>query len=397
MKKDEISRRVVLATTASTVVAFGVGASSVTAVSRLSSDQSNGAVGTLTVPFFGEYQPGISTPPQAKAAFLGFKLRPNTDGGAIGRLLRLWTNDISLLMSGKPTMGDANPELAATPAGLTVTVGLGFEPFNRVGKPYEFPVIAREIPPYKIDALVSAWTGGDLFLQVCAEDSLIVAHAVRELIKDAAPFASVSWMHQGFTSHAGVNEGATPRNLMGQVDGTRNPRPDAAEFSRVVWNDGERHPWFKNGTTLAFRKIRMELRTWEQLDPLDQEKVIGRNRRNGAPLTGVAERDLPDLIAKNPNGSFVIPDDAHIRRASSATTLLRRAYNYDDGYNTEGKHDVGLLFASYQAELDAFLEIQSRLAENDALNAWTTPVGSAVFAILPGVERGDYLGSAIFA
>jgi dye decolorizing peroxidase len=46
--------------------------------------------------------------------------------------------------------------------------------------------------------------------------------------------------------------------------------------------------------------------------------------------------------------------------------------------------------------LQQYFQIQSVLAELDSLNKWTTPVGSAVFAILPGVERGDYLGSAVF-
>ena len=39
--------------------------------------------------------------------------------------------------------------------------------------------------------------------------------------------------------------------------------------------------------------------------------------------------------------------------------------------------------------------MQQRLAEADALNEWITTIGSAVFAILPGVDDGEYLGQRL--
>ena len=57
----------------------------------------------------------------------------------------------------------------------------------------------------------------------------------------------------------------------------------------------------------------------------------------------------------------------------------------------------GLIFASYQADLAAqFLPIQARLAEFDLLNFWTTPIGSAVFAIPPGCAEGGTLGDTLW-
>ncbi len=135
----------------------------------------------------------------------------------------------------------------------------------------------------------------------------------------------------------------------------------------------------------------MELDTWERMQPADQEKVIGRNRRNGAPLTGQLERDAADFSAKDAAGEPVIPMDAHMRLAFNAQKIFRRGYNYEDGIG-----DSGLLFVTYQAELQQYFQIQSALAEADSLNKWTTPVGSAVFAILPGCESGEYLSSAVF-
>ena len=45
-----------------------------------------------------------------------------------------------------------------------------------------------------------------------------------------------------------------------------------------------------------------------------------------------------------------------------------------------------------------FLPVQRRLAEADLLNLWTTPVGSAVFAVLPRAPLpGEILGEALLA
>ena len=42
-----------------------------------------------------------------------------------------------------------------------------------------------------------------------------------------------------------------------------------------------------------------------------------------------------------------------------------------------------------------FVPVQRRLAEADLLNLWTTPIGSAVFAVLPGAQPGEVLGEAL--
>jgi dye decolorizing peroxidase len=76
--------------------------------------------------------------------------------------------------------------------------------------------------------------------------------------------------------------------------------------------------------------------------------------------------------------------------------FLRRPFSYDAGLLPDGRPDVGLLFAAYAADLTGqFLPIQQRLADQDLLNTWTTPVGSAVFAIPPGCRPGEFLGEAL--
>jgi dye decolorizing peroxidase len=392
---DNINRRTVLAVGASTIAGLTVGATSGVAATRVLSDNEEGAVGKATVPFFGAHQSGIQTPIQAVGTFVAFTLRDDIAPESVGRLLRLWTTDIALLMSGKAAMADSNAELSTTAARLTVTVGIGYRAFELAGVGQLWPIPVRDLPPYSIDALDPQWSGGDLLLQICADDAMSVAHAVRELSKDAAPFADVAWIQKGFAPHAGVNPGVTPRNLMGQVDGTDNPMPETFDFESTVWDTGDLHPWMKGGSTFVLRRIRMNLNTWEKLKPADQEKVIGRNRLNGAPLTGQQEHDMPDYFAKK-DGELVIPEDAHIRRASLPRNIFRRVFNYEDNLLADGSHDVGLLFGTYQAEVGQYMEIQNNLAKLDSLNKWTTPVGSALFAIPPGCERGGWIGEGAF-
>ena len=52
---------------------------------------------------------------------------------------------------------------------------------------------------------------------------------------------------------------------------------------------------------------------------------------------------------------------------------------------------------SYQQSVaKQFVPLQQRLAELDALNQWTTPIGSAVFLIPPGCAEGGFVGETLF-
>jgi dye decolorizing peroxidase len=152
----------------------------------------------------------------------------------------------------------------------------------------------------------------------------------------------------------------------------------------------------------------MDLEGWDRLDGPGRDQAIGRRQSDGAPLTGESEFDEPDFEAMGPHGFTVIPDFSHIARArgdDERPTMLRQSYNYDDdltqnsaGTESDGEiSDSGLLFLAYQADVDeGFVPVQRRLAELDLLNQWTTPVGSAVFAIPPGCEEGGFVGETLF-
>lgn len=353
-----------------------------------------------TVDFWGEHQPGVETPAPALCTLIALDLRESVRRVDMERLLQLWTDDAARLMAGDAALADMEPELAARPSMLTVTMGLGPSLFERLGLEAERPQGLVEVPALAIDQLQDRWSGGDLLLQIAADDAVTLAHATRLLLRDGRAFVRVRWVQRGFRETRGSTEpGTTPRNLFGQVDGTVNPESGTEDFARVVWaTDGPE--WFRGGSTVVIRRIRFDLDGWDSLDRDDRELAIGRRLSDGSPLTGGTETTPADLDAVDERGMKVIPEFAHIRRArahQAEERFLRRGYSYDDTpERTSEISDAGLLFCSYQADIGRqFVPVQRRLAELDLLNTWTTPIGSAVFAIPPGVSQGDWIGSSL--
>lgn len=356
-------------------------------------------LGTGTEPFHGPHQAGIATIPQAHAVFVGLDLRKGVDREAIGRMMRLLTDDARRLTEGRPALADTEPELAALPARLTVTFGFGPGLFTAAGVVDRRPRQIERLPGFSVDRLRERWSEGDLLVQICADDPLTVAHALRMIVKDARAFARVRWTQHGFRRAAGAQApGQTQRNVMGQLDGTANPVPGTPDFDRAVWV-GEGPEWLHGGTTLVLRRIRAEMETWDAADRVAKEFTVGRRLDTGAPLTGTREHDEPDFTRLNTLGFPVISEYAHIRRAHTADPALRifrRVYNYDEALTSGGHADSGLVFASYQADITRqFLPVQKRLAEADLLNTWTVPIGSAVFAIPPGCDPGGWIGEGL--
>jgi dye decolorizing peroxidase len=356
--------------------------------------------GAGTVPFHGAHQAGIATAPQAHATLVALDLHEATDRDALRRMMQLLSDDAARLTQGVAALADSEPELALVPANLTVTFGFGPELVRRaLTGSATAPAWLRALPAFTVDRLEDAWSGGDLLLQIAADDPLTVAHTQRMLLKDTRSFATVRWTQPGFRRARGSEaSGTTMRNLFGQVDGTVNLEPGTADFDDLVWvRDG----WLAGGTSLVLRRIRMDLDKWDRLDRGGREQSVGRTLSNGAPLTGTHEHDEPDFEATTAIGFPVIAEFSHMRRARSEDTsqrIYRRGYNYDDAPIGAEVSNSGLLFVSYQADVDAqFVPLQQRLDELDLLNEWTTPVGSAVFAIPPGCAEGGFVGETILA
>jgi dye decolorizing peroxidase len=398
--RRSVTRRgfLVSAGVASGAAVVGAGGGYAAAQAQVASEQASGSLGKLTVPFYGKHQAGIETPPQAYATFLGWNLKPGTSLVEARRLMTLLTDDSARLTQGEAALPDNDPYLALNPARLTATFGFGPGFFTKLGLEGKKPVGFGELPAFSIDKLQPEFSGGDLLIQLGSDDPLTLSHAVRQLTRTARSFASILWSQTGFTRTPGATPaGQTGRNLFGQVDGTINPR-SPQEYEAQVWVTGS-PSWFDGGTSMVLRRVAMNLDTWDKLDDGGKELSIGRTLSNGAPLTGKNEFDAPDLAAKGDNGLPVIPSFAHLRRAKTddpTQKFLRRPFNYDDGINSDGTTNAGLLFSAYMANINhQFVPVQQRLSDLDLLNTWTTPIGSAVFALPPGCSPGGYIGEGL--
>ena len=351
--------------------------------------------------FYGPHQSGIELEIQAVTNMVAFDIKESVTKADMLRWMRLLTDDIARLTAGEPVLADPAPELAIGAARFTSYVGFGPSLFSKLGLEAQMPEGFAELPAFGVDQLQERYSGGDVLIHIAADDPVVLAHGTRGLVRDSMPFASVRWVQPGFAHSPGmIPAGLTHRNLMGQVDGTANPELGSSDFDSVVWiNDGPE--WIKGGTLLVFRRIAMQLDTWDQLGTPSKEEVIGRKLSNGAPLTGERETDVPDLGARHPNGLLVIPEFAHIRRAApqeSGERIFRRPFSYDNGMNERGSMDVGLLWTAYQRDISKqYLPIQRRLERLDLLNQWTVPIGSAVFAIPGGVQGSELLAEALFS
>ncbi|MEZ5229042.1 MAG: Dyp-type peroxidase [Acidimicrobiales bacterium] len=245
------------------------------------------------IAFRGSRQSGIDTPSQRHAVFAAFDVVVR-EPSAMAALMATWTDAAETLAAGEPVAEDTGEATGLGPARLTVTFGFGASLFDDQCAPVSArPAGLVDLPEFPGDQLEDAWNGGDLLVQVCADDPTVVSHALRQLRRTGQGTVALRWSQAGFLPQAGD---ATPRNLFGQVDGTANPAVGSDQLDELVWvTDGP--DWMTGGTYLRSRRIRMMLTMWDRMGLDVQEATIGRRRDTGAPLTGGDEFTEPDLDA----------------------------------------------------------------------------------------------------
>jgi dye decolorizing peroxidase len=350
------------------------------------------------------HQPGITERSPAHLTFAAYDLvagTPAATRASLRALLGAWTRAGGDLMAADPPAGAGQTALGLAPSALTVTIGLGASALRRAGLAAAIPAQLAPIPAFAHDQLDPARGDGDLALQICAEDPIVAAAAARYLHTRAAGRATGRWVQHGFraTAAAAADPNATPRNLMGQLDGTDDPTPGTAQFDYAVWAQGT-PAWMTGGSYLVARRIQMLLDRWDLITLAGQEKVIGRTKVSGAPLSGGTEHTAPDFSARTADGALAIPANAHIRlthpRFTDGVRMHRRGYSYDDGLDATGQPDAGLFFLAYQTDpRTAFTAIQTTLDRADALSTFIRHTASALFAVPGAAPRGGYVGQQL--
>ncbi|MFE1290711.1 iron uptake transporter deferrochelatase/peroxidase subunit [Streptomyces sp. NPDC058751] len=364
------------------------------------------------IAFHGAHQAGIATAVQDRLHFAAFDVKTD-DRDAFVQLLKDWTRAAARMTAGHAVgegayggLAEAPPDdtgeaLGLKPSRLTLTIGFGPSLFEKFGLADRRPEALVELPKFPGDNLDRARSDGDLCIQACADDPQVAVHAIRNLARIGFGKVAIRWSQLGFGKTSSTTPDAqTPRNLMGFKDGTRNIAGTETErLKKFVWADekdnGPDAAWMNGGSYLVARRIRMNIETWDRTSLQEQEDIFGRDKGEGAPVGKAKERDEPFLKAMKP--------DAHVRLAhpdsNGGVTILRRGYSFTDGTDGLGRLEAGLFFLAYQRDVrKGFIPLQRNLSRTDALNEYIQHVGSAVFAVPPGVrDEDDWWGRALFS
>ncbi|CAL2060522.1 MULTISPECIES: iron uptake transporter deferrochelatase/peroxidase subunit [Streptomyces] len=403
------SRRALIGWGGAGIALGAVAAGGAVALTDAGSGTADAAEAGGAVEFHGAHQAGIATPVQDRLHFAAFDVKTD-DREEFVQLLKDWTAAARRMTAGKPVgegayggLPEAPPDdtgeaLGLTPCRLTLTIGFGPSLFDRFGLRGKRPEALVDLPEFPGDNLEKTRTGGDLCVQACADDPQVAVHAIRNLARIGFGKVAVRWSQLGFGKTSSTTPDAqTPRNLFGFKDGTRNiAGSETDRLKKHVWvGDGDGPDWMSGGSYLVARRIRMNIETWDRTSLQEQEDVFGRDKREGAPVGRAGEHDAPFLKAMKPT--------AHVRLAhpdaNGGITILRRGYSFTDGTDGLGRLDAGLFFLAYQRDVrHGFIPLQRKLSAHDALNEYIQHVGSAVFAVPPGVrDADDWWGRSLFS
>jgi deferrochelatase/peroxidase EfeB len=296
-------------------------------------------------------------------------------------------------------------------SGLTITFGFGPSLFlddhgrDRFGINNHRPKALQRLPHFPGDQLDPERSDGDLCVQACADDPQVAVHAIRNLARIGFGTVALRWSQLGFgrTSSTSTSQ-ATPRNLFGFKDGTANLKAEQPrQVDDHVWvpsGADRRADWLAGGSYMITRRINMSIEVWDRTSLREQENVVGRTKAEGAPLSGGGEFTRPDFTIKGRGEQPLIATDSHVRVAhpsmNNGVQMLRRGYNFFDGSTRLGRMDAGLFFIAYVTDPRThYIPVQTKVSR-DAMAEYVQHTGSAIFAVPPGVRRGEYVGQRLF-
>ncbi len=361
----------------------------------------------------GPHQPGVTNPAPRHGLVAAFDTTARNLTALRETLaaLSIATDDLAAgiaLPEGNPLLPPLDNRILGVdsePDNLTISVAFGASLFDtRFGLADRIPRQLTAMPAFPNDEPNPDRSDGDILIQLCAGSETTIVHALRRLMLVTRKSLALRWIQSGFQEPNTLGAGlSSTRNLLGFKDGTANLDPgDRALMDELVWTrPGDEPEWAVGGTYQVVRIIRNRVEFWDRTPLATQQLIMGRTKDTGAPLAGRQETDIPSF--DDADGS-VTPLTAHIRLAnprtaeSEASRILRRGFNYSNGFSASGQLDQGLLFICFQRSLDqGFLAVQERL-NGEALEEYIRPVGGGFFYLPPGRSKpGESLAAGLFS
>jgi putative iron-dependent peroxidase len=159
-------------------------------------------------------------------------------------------------------------------AGLTCVAGFGSDGWNKLfggARPAELHPF-REIRSGTRHAVS---TPGDILFHIRAKRMDLCFELATQIMDSIGDVVSVADEVHGFRYF-------DDRDVMGFVDGTENPRGDAARDAAIV---GEEDSAFAGGSYVIVQKYLHNLKAWNSLPVETQERVIGRRKLSDVELS----------------------------------------------------------------------------------------------------------------
>ena len=262
-----------------------------------------------------------------------------------------------------------------------MTLGLGPALFDeRFGLAAARPTALRELPRSRVTR--STRRGAEA-TSACRR-ARATGGAARAALERVTDGAEARWSQEGSLPRApGDRPGGTPRDVLGFKGGTANLRR-GRDLDRHVWVGGRERSWMLGGSFLVVRRIRVALRGLagaarrragaRDRPPSRHRRAAGRRSRVRAAARGAARG--------RPRGARDARAPTAARRCCAAATPSTRA---SSSWPTSGTRGASSSRSS------------AGWPSRTRSTAYTTHVGSAVFAVPPGARPGGFLGEGLFA
>jgi len=159
-------------------------------------------------------------------------------------------------------------------AGLTCVAGFGSDAWGRLfGAPR--PAELHPFQEIRSGGRHAVSTPGDMLFHIRAKRMDLCFELATQIMDSIGDVVTVADEVHGFRYF-------DDRDVMGFVDGTENPRGDAAREAAIV--DGE-DPAFAGGSYVIVQKYIHDLKAWNALPVETQEKIIGRRKLSDIELS----------------------------------------------------------------------------------------------------------------
>ena len=197
------------------------------------------------------------------AIFLVVCIRPDEDAYAE---LRAFCADLSALIRAV--------EFRDVEAGLSCVAGFGSNAWDRLfGAPR--PAELHPFRELRSGSRHAVSTPADILFHIRAKRMDLCFELAMQIMESIGSVVSVADEVHGFRYF-------DDRDVMGFVDGTENPRGDAAREAAIV---GGEDPAFAGGSYVIVQKYLHDLKAWNALPVEMQERIVGRRKLSDVELS----------------------------------------------------------------------------------------------------------------